>query len=385
MAQASSTTKRKKKGKSAAPAPTPPAASASANEDAIPGGWRTWAIAGVVLVGGVVAWKLAGSTYHSDIEAICNGEKGSGYTIEKDMPKVSEWVRAHLSTPEGNEFFSNLSDATLADRAKRLQAEADKLKIRSCAIVPSYEQLAAEGQYRADLQHLCSGVTFTKLVEDDDGTRLHRLEDWIDKQAKSPRTKELADPLRQAATGADRAKLLRDAASKMDIFSCEVAKTLEMPQTIAKAAGPPQVRVWSAPQVIGPMQESDLAKALVEITPAMDDCYKKGLDRRSDLAGRISVKIEVDPDGDVSHAVPADVDRELDDHDVLMCLLKTIRTMKLPKNDGPLATALIPLELTTREPTAAAAASEEPPSLKAPQVPGGASLSAAAASANKKK
>jgi hypothetical protein len=53
--------------------------------------------------------------------------------------------------------------------------------------------------------------------------------------------------------------------------------------------------------------------------------------------------------------------------------MKTVRTMKLPKNAGPMASALIPLELTTKEPApggpgGATAPSSQPPSLKAASV-----------------
>jgi hypothetical protein len=305
--------------------------------------WRTWAVIGVVLVGGVIAWRLFGSSYKGDVETICNGEKGSGFTVQHDMPKVSKWIRDRLATPEGNELFSTLSDAKLLDRAKKLQLEADANKVASCPIVQAYQQVAAEGEYRSDLQRLCSSIAIPKLAEMDDAGRLAKIEEWINKDAKSPRTKELIEPLRQG-TPADRAKLLRDAASKYDVFSCEVAKTIESPP-VAPAPPVPKVRVWASPQINGGIAPADLAKAIVDVTPAMTDCYKDGLAKKADLGGKAEIKIGVDPNGKVTDVTA--LDSSVTDRDVMMCTFKALKTMKLPKSQTPLVTVLIPLEMTT--------------------------------------
>jgi hypothetical protein len=340
MADPTSTAPKKKKAKAqpAAAAPVPTAG----GDAGLLTAWRTWALAGLVLVGGVVAWKLLGSSYKGDVETICNGEKGSGFTVAKDMSKVTQYVRSHLATPEGNELFSTLSDAKLVDRAKRLETEASTLKIGSCPMVAAYQQVAAEGDYRADVQHLCSTVTFPKLSEQDDDARLARLEEWIDKSAKSPRTKELAEPLRQG-TPADRAKLLRDTGNKIDVFTCDVAKVVESP-IAPHPKGLPQVRPFAEPQVNGALPVEALAKGLVDVTPAMNECYRKALDGKPDLQGKLAVKLKIDPTGKVTGAIPADAD--IVDKEATMCILAALRTMKLPANPGPMVTALVPLELT---------------------------------------
>ena len=126
-------------------------------------------------------------------------------------------------------------------------------------MVAAFERLAAAGEYRADIQRLCSNAAIPHLGEVDDAARLQRLEAWIDEQAKSPRTKELAEPLKQG-TSADRANLLRDVANKNDIFSCELAKTLEGPLP-SKGKGPPVVRPYAEPQIIGVLKPEDSPKA----------------------------------------------------------------------------------------------------------------------------
>jgi hypothetical protein len=307
--------------------------------------WRAWGLAGGLLVFGVIGWKLLVSTYKGDVETICDGESASGYTLEKDMSKVTAYVRQHLATPEGNTFYSSLSDAKLVERAKRLKSEASTVGIGSCPMVGAFEKAAAEGDYRADVQHLCSSVAFSHLAEQDDAARLQRLEDWIDQGAKSPRTKELAEPLRQGATPADRAKVLRDAAVKVDIFSCELAKTLEGPVMPARGKGVPMVRPFGEPQIIGVLKPEDVAKVLVDATPAMNECYKKGLERKPDLEGKLAVKMKVNPDGKVQGLSPAD--ETLPDKDTAMCILQVLKGMEFPKNPGPLVSLFLPLELTT--------------------------------------
>jgi hypothetical protein len=233
------------------------------------------------------------------------------------------------------------------ERGGKVRSEAAAQKIPSCPIAESYDTLAAEGDSRWDLQHLCSSMTFPNLAEQDDATRLRRLEEWIDKQAKSPRTKELAEPLR-AGTGADRAKVLREAAGKLDVFTCEIAKTLESPPVEVSPDAVATVRPYAAPQITGPLELQNLANALAAVSPAMNDCYKKGLATKADLSGRMSVKIRVGTDGKVTDAnVP---ERSFEQPEVIRCVVTAIKGMELPKNPGPLVTALIPLELSREAP-----------------------------------
>jgi hypothetical protein len=331
--------------------------------------WRTWGGVGAVLVVGVVAWKLLGSSYKGDVETICNGETASGFTLEHDTSKVTAYIRQHLDTPEGNELFSTMSDAKLAEKAKHLQSESSKVGVRSCPLVEAYEKLSAEGEYRADVQHLCSNSGFPHLGEVDDAARLQRLEDWIDQAARSPRTKELAEPLRQGSP-ADRAKLLRETAAKVNVFSCDLAKTLEGPILPARGTGQPVVRPYAEPQIIGTMKPEDLAKALIQVTPAMNECYKKGLEKKADLEGKLAIKMKIDPAGKVTGIAPAE--EAVPDKDTTACLVQAMRGMEFPKNPGPLVSVFIPLELTTTAlPTPGAAGAPRASASGTPPLPSG--------------
>jgi hypothetical protein len=308
--------------------------------------WRTWAVLGALLVGGVIAWKLLGTSYKHDVETICNAEKGSGLGVEHDASKVSQWVRDHLGTPEGNQLYSALGDTRVSERARKLQDAADQLGVSPCPITAAYQKLAAQGDARADLQHLCSEIAFPKLLSTDEPGRLTMLESWIDTGAKSPRTKEVGAALRQAATGPDRAKVLTDAASKMDIYTCINAKTLETPPP-SLPTGAPIVQLYTDPQIIGGAKEADLRKGLADVTPDLIACYKDGLDRHPDLTGKLLVKMEFDGSGKAMRTTPAE-GSAVADPQTGACIVTKLRAMKMIVS-GPIVSVMLPLELTHAE------------------------------------
>jgi hypothetical protein len=328
-------TKKPKRKVQAAPAPATPDEGLTS--------WRTWAIIGVVLFGGIITWKLVGTSYKHDIETICNAEKGSGLAVDHDASKVSQWVRDHLGTPEGNQLYSALSDARLSERSKKLQEVADQNGVSSCPILETYQKLAAAGDARSDVQHLCSEVSFPKLVTSDDAGRLDMLQKWIAASAKSPRTKDIGAALQQAATGADRAKVLTDAASKLDIYTCSNAKTLESPPAPA-ATGAPVVRLFADPQVIGGAKEEDVRTAVAVVAPDLAACYQDGITRVPDLAGKLLLKMELDPSGKVMRASPAE-GAALKDAQTVTCIVNKVKTMKVAVS-GPLTSIMLPFELT---------------------------------------
>lgn len=351
--------KKKKAAKSAKPAPEP---------EGLLGG-RGWLIGGAVLLVGVVGWKLLGTSYKHDVETICNAEAGSGLSIEKEPSRVEPWLRSHLGTPEGNQLYSALRDARVSDRPKKMQDAADDAHISPCPLVQSYQQALADADARSDVQHLCSEITFSKLLASDDDARLKMIEDWIDKSAKSPRTKDLGAALRQAQTGPARAKVLSDAATKNDIYSCQNVKTLENPPPAAPS-GAPIVRLTSAPQINGGMKADDLKNAIDGATPAMTACYSDGLTRRPDLGGAIVLKMLIDSTGKVMKIDPAETGPKVDDRMTTACIFKVLQDLKLPASTTGLVTALLPMEL--------AHAAEHTPAPGAP--PAGAATSGAATS-----
>jgi hypothetical protein len=189
---------------------------------------------------------------------------------------------------------------------------------------------------------MCSSLTFPKLAELDDDGRLAMLEDWIDRQAKSPRTKELGASLR-SAPASGRPKLLRDTGAGLDVFSCEMARILEGPQAAPSTSAVPVVRLRAPPEVTGPLSAEDVTKALGDVMPALTDCYQKGLVNKPDLTGQVAIKVHVNPDGKVTRANPEST--MVNDRATLECLADGIKAAKLPKNPGPIVSILVPLDL----------------------------------------
>ncbi len=188
----------------------------------------TLGLGGLALAGAVVAWRLAGS-YRADVDTLCGAEARSGLTLTRDMPALGEWLRGHLTTPDGNTLLSRLGDVPVADRASRLREAADALGVAPCPMAESYAALGVDADYRADLQRLCSYVTFPGLADLDDEARLAAVETWIEGASANARTRDLAGPLRSAETPAERAAILRGASRAMDIYTCDIAKVLESP------------------------------------------------------------------------------------------------------------------------------------------------------------
>lgn len=203
-----------------------------------PVGSRRGCALGAVLVASVVAWKLARSSYRADVDAICQGESLAGFPVRRDMAGVSERIRARLATPEGNVLFSRLRDAPLGARAERLRAAATATGLRRCPMADTFDQLAAEAEYRSEVQQLCSYVTFPGLQDMGDPARVRTLGAWIGQSARTERMGELAAILRPMETSADAAKALRDAAAEIDVFTCDTAKVLDTPPVVSCTPAP---------------------------------------------------------------------------------------------------------------------------------------------------
>jgi hypothetical protein len=179
------------------------------------------------MIAGIVSWRLFGSTYRADVETICEAETRSGLGLSHDGAELSPWVRARLATPEGNALYSSLSDERAEDKARRLAGEALGARVVSCPMVRSFEKLAADAEYRRDLQRLCSKRTLPGLADLDDSARLQSIEQWIDVDARAAPTRDLRERLRQAEAPPDRAKVLREAARALDVLTCDVASVIE--------------------------------------------------------------------------------------------------------------------------------------------------------------
>ena len=191
---------------------------------------------GAALVLLVAGWKLTSSSYRADVGTICEGESLAGLPARGDLGGVTERIRARLATPEGNNLLSRLRDLPIGERAERLRTEAQAVRLPRCPMVETYHQLAAEGEYRSDVQRLCSYVTFPGLRDLDDRLRIMTLAAWIEEAARTERLRELGTILRRAATTSEAVAALRDAAAEIDVFTCDTAKVLDTPLPVSCSA-----------------------------------------------------------------------------------------------------------------------------------------------------
>ena len=191
------------------------------------GRWARAVAAGAAILA-VVVWKLTGSSYRRDVEVVCGAEARSGLSLGTEMQALGEWTRGQVSTAAGQELLARLGDAPFAERAPVLRAAAAAAGVDPCPMAASYDRLAAEGACRADLQRLCSYVTFPDLAGLDDAARLDAIEDWLDRDGGLCARAQAA-PLRAAGTPADRAHVLREASRAAGILTCDVAKVVEAP------------------------------------------------------------------------------------------------------------------------------------------------------------
>ncbi len=195
------------------------------------------AAAGAAALAALVVWRFASASYRGDVAALCDAERRSGFSMETELPALTDWVRGHLTTPEGQTLFSRLEDVPVAERAAWLRAASAPLGIAACATADGYERLGTEGACRAELQGLCSYVTFPGLADEDDEGRLAAVEGWI-ADHPGPCASPVAAPLREAASPAGRAAVLRAAAARAGVLSCDVAKVLRLPPPLADAGAP---------------------------------------------------------------------------------------------------------------------------------------------------
>jgi hypothetical protein len=307
---------------------------------------RWFVLAGLLLLGGVIAWRLTAGSYKADIKKICFAEKSSGVDATKDVKKVEAWAKDHLDTPEANAWMSELEKKGVADRGNGLRDESKRLGIDECPLTASYETLLLEGEYRQDIVGLCSLTQLPEIEASDDAERLHKVLDWIGVHAKSPRTKALGDKLAQTDPKT-RPDVLREAVNGAAVYQCELVSTLLKPQTRQRKDEP--VIELGSPQVNGDLTVDKIVAVFLKNRDAMRKCYDIGLAKNSELSGRVMLKVALAAGGKVNKAA-TEKGTTLGDADVIKCVLKTTTEMTFPPAQSPIATLLLPLEFIPKAP-----------------------------------
>ena len=318
-------------------------------------GWMRWALlGGVVLLVGVVAWRLVAGSYKGDIQKICRAERNAGVSVKENQGKVLQWAKEHLDTPEASAWLAELTKKGMGDRAVVLGAEAQKLGIASCPLADSFTALHAEGDYRTDLYMLCGGsaIDLAKVEGADDADRLSQIRGWINEKAKSPRTKLLGDELAHVDAKA-RPDVLRKIANEDAVYQCTLVETLQKPQLNARKAE--AVIQIGSPDINGNLTAERFVAVVIANMEPMRLCYEPALVKNADLAGRVLVKLAISPKGKVTKS--SVVSSTVSDAAVGPCMAKALESMTFPEASTPLVTVLAPFDLV--------------PKMKVPEAPPG--------------
>jgi hypothetical protein len=305
---------------------------------------RWLVLAGILLLAGVVVWRLTAGSYKTDLRKICDAEKASG-ADPHDVQRAEAWAKDHAETPEASAWLTELLKKGMSERAKTLKDEAQKYGIASCPLATTYERMRLEGEYRADLLAMCTSMDVGVVELGDDDERLRLMLEWINAKAKSTRTKALADDLAKADAKA-RPGILRDAASGMSVYQCELVATLLKPQAKPRK-DEPSIELGS-PQINGDMAADKVIAAFLTKEPVLRACYDTGLAKNANLAGRMMVKVGVSPSGKTIRA-GTEKGTTLADGDVAKCALKAVSEIVFPPTGSPIVSIMLPLDFIPKK------------------------------------
>lgn len=315
-------------------------------------------IGGAVLVVAIIAWQLGHGSYKGDIQKICDAETYAGVQTTKDAQSVSKWTKEHLDTPEGSAWYTDLMKKGPSDRAKALDEEAKKLGLKSCPIVASYQAQAVEGQYRSDLQLLCSlsGMTGIDKLSDDD--KLAKIQKWGETSAKSPRTKEAIAKL-AAAPAKQRGDVLRATANDASVYICELANVLAQPPAPEEQSK--GFIKLAAAEINGDVTQEGVFAAVTKDMEPFRKCYEAGLAKNKALAGRITIRITIEPGGKVAGARATNGPPS--DKEIAQCMAKAIENVKMPETKSKMTTVMLHLDLVPDGDALAQVPAQLPPSI----------------------
>jgi hypothetical protein len=307
--------------------------------------WMRWALlGGVVLLVGVVAWRLTAGSYKGDIQKICNAETNAGGQrgAVENLAIGMKWAKEHLDTPEASTWFTELEKKGMGDRVVVLRAETQRLGIASCPLADTFSAVQADADYRTDLYTLCGGsaIDLPKVEGANDADRLSQIRGWIAEKAKSPRTKVLGDKLAETPPQ-ERSRLVRQTANDFAVYQCALVDTLEKPQ--AKERKDEAVIKIGNPEINGTLSTELFVAAVLANMEPLRKCYEAGLAKNADLAGRVLIKLRISPKGKVDNT--SVVSSNISDPAVAPCLAKAIESVKFPEPKSLLVTVLAPFDL----------------------------------------
>jgi hypothetical protein len=136
--------------------------------------------------------------------------------------------------------------------------------------------------------------------------------------------------------------------------ACGGAATTSVPP--AELTEPPEVTpapssvdatTFTGKQVKGPLPPEQIRSVVIENLQVFRDCYDKARRANPKLQGKVTVKLEIDPDGVVRRS--ADARSDLPDAPMVECVVDAYRTLRFPKPNGGVVTVYFPLLFNPRD------------------------------------
>ena len=121
----------------------------------------------------------------------------------------------------------------------------------------------------------------------------------------------------------------------------------ELPQTTSSTNDSVDASTFTGKQVRGPLPPEQIKAVVLENLSVFRDCYEQARRTNARLQGKVTVKLEIDPDGIVRRS--ADVRSDLPDASVVACVVDAYRTLRFPKPSSGVVTVYFPLIFNPRD------------------------------------
>jgi hypothetical protein len=255
------------------------------------------------------------NVYRSDVERMCDAERGSGKTVRADAAGVMRWLQHNIASAQGIVLEGQLESESPRDRAVHLRTEARNQSIAACPLADAFDAYAVDDDYRTAVQSLCDGSAVTAgggiarldVTPADDAERMREIRDWTITNLKGADALALVDKLAQSPVQG-RPALLRSEASRLGINNCPLAATLERPPPTPIPVTFVSLPAFSVLRSDGPQKVQEaLAGTLISgaAVQTIDNCYGQALVKAPTLTGNVSVRLSFDPKGKVTKAEEA--------------------------------------------------------------------------------
>lgn len=265
-------------------------------------------------LGGMLTLPSMCNVYKSDITKLCDAELLSQVTLKTNRTQLFTWMERNVASSEAVIFVGQIEAKDAHGISAALHEEARKASLPSCTFADQAELQAKEEDFRTDLTNLCAGsaaksdgsIARLDVAAADDAERMREILEWVGTNAKSADTLPLVQKI-GALPPRQRGTALRAEAGKVAATSCPMSLTLDAPPP----PPPPPVEPRKAdPSFVllkvdgSAKNQLTVAQGLIgkDAAQAINNCYAQGLTTTATLAGKVTLKLQIDPTGRITSA-----------------------------------------------------------------------------------